>query len=190
MERLEGKGPATADAIPGLSLEKDVVVTREDVTVTATGGGPKSTVREVTVPLSEHEQRVLEQMEQALYAEDPRFATSLVGKSEARARRRRAALGLVIAIAGLAMVVLAVTMHQIWIGGLGFAAMVFGGVWAMTSPRHKGATLGTVDAEGNVTLHAKSTDASRKQASGKGPKSGLMDRFEERWDKRREEGPF
>ena len=55
--------------------------------------------REVTVPLSEHEQRVLEQMEQALYAEDPRFATSLVGKSEARQRRRRAALGLLIAIA-------------------------------------------------------------------------------------------
>lgn len=142
------------------------------------------------MPLSEHEQRVLEQMEQALYAEDPRFATSLVGKSEARARRRRAALGLLFAIVGLGLVVLAVTLHEIWIGGLGFAAMVFGGVWAMTSPRTKGATLGTVDAEGNVTLHTKSGSDARKQASGKGPKSGLMDRFEERWDKRREQGPF
>lgn len=141
------------------------------------------------MPLSEHEQRVLEQMEQALYAEDPRFATSLVGKSEARARRRRAALGLLVAIAGLGLVVLAVMTAQIWIGGLGFAAMVFGGVWAMTTPRSKGATLGTVDAEGNVTLHAKSGN-SGKQATGKSPKSGLMDRFEERWDKRREEGPF
>ncbi|WP_109472972.1 DUF3040 domain-containing protein [Ornithinimicrobium cavernae] len=145
------------------------------------------------MPLSEHEQRVLEQMEQALYAEDPRFATSLVGKSEARAKRRRAALGLLIALAGLGLVVLAVTMHQIWIGGLGFAAMVFGGVWAMTSPRTKGATLGTVDAHGNVTLHAKPGGNARhgKQASGKGHKSsGLLNRFEERWDKRREEGPF
>ena len=142
------------------------------------------------MPLSEHEQRVLEQMEQALYAEDPRFATSLVGKTEARARRRRAALGLLFAIVGLGLVVLAVTLHEIWIGGLGFAAMVFGGVWAMTSPRTKGASLGTVDAEGNVTLHAKSGNAPRKQASGKGPKPGLMDRFEERWDKRREQGPF
>lgn len=150
------------------------------------------------MPLSEHEQRVLEQMEQALYAEDPRFATSLVGKSEARARRRRAALGLLIAIAGLAMVLLAVTLHQIWIGGLGFAAMVFGGVWAVTSPRTKGATLGTVDAKGNVTLHAKAGGKSGKTTGGKttggkntGHRStGLMDRFEERWDKRREDGPF
>ncbi len=145
------------------------------------------------MPLSEHEQRVLEQMEQALYAEDPRFATSLVGKSEARAKRRRAALGLLIAIAGLGLVLLAVTLHEIWIGGLGFAAMVFGGVWAMTSPRTKGATLGTVDAAGNVTLHTKQSNQSRpgKQTSGKGPKGqGLMSRFEERWDRRREQGPF
>ncbi|MCK0111697.1 DUF3040 domain-containing protein [Ornithinimicrobium sp. F0845] len=144
------------------------------------------------MPLSEHEQRVLEQMEQALYAEDPRFATSLVGKSEARARRRRAALGLLIAIGGLALVVLAVTMQEIWIGGIGFAAMVFGGVWAMTQPRTKGATLGTVDADGNVTLRTKSGGASAGgKQTGKGHRSaGLMDRFEERWDKRREEGPF
>ncbi|MEW2633449.1 DUF3040 domain-containing protein, partial [Streptomyces sp. NPDC048389] len=27
------------------------------------------------MPLSEHEQRMLEQMERALYAEDPKFAT-------------------------------------------------------------------------------------------------------------------
>jgi len=31
------------------------------------------------MPLSEHEQRLLEQMEKALYAEDPKFATSLRG---------------------------------------------------------------------------------------------------------------
>lgn len=143
------------------------------------------------MPLSEHEQRVLEQMEQALYAEDPRFATSLVGKSEARARRRRAALGLLVAIGGLALVVLAVTMQQIWVGGIGFAAMVFGGVWAMTHPRTKGATLGTVDREGNVTLHTKSGGPAGGKQSGKGHRaSGFMDRFEERWDKRREQGPF
>lgn len=144
------------------------------------------------MPLSEHEQRVLEQMEQALYAEDPRFATSLVNKTEARAKRRRAALGLLIAIAGLGLVLLAVTMQQIWIGGLGFAAMVAGGVWAMTSPRTKGATLGTVDAAGNVTLHAKASGKSPQQGKpAKGAKgTGLMDRFEERWDKRRNEDQF
>ena len=31
------------------------------------------------MPLSEHEQRLLEQMERALYAEDPKFASALRG---------------------------------------------------------------------------------------------------------------
>src|SRR3712207_5805224 len=34
---------------------------------------------EDSVPLSEHEQRMLEQMERALYAEDPKFASALEG---------------------------------------------------------------------------------------------------------------
>lgn len=135
------------------------------------------------MPLSEHEQRVLEQMEQALYAEDPRFATSLVGKTEARAKRRRAALGLLIAVGGLGLVLLAVSSQLIWLGGIGFAAMVAGGVWAMTSPRHKGATLGTVDAEGNVTLKTKSGPGTAAK------QKGIVDKFEQRWDKRREQGP-
>ena len=32
---------------------------------------------EAPVPLSEHEQRMLEQMERALYAEDPKFASTM-----------------------------------------------------------------------------------------------------------------
>lgn len=138
------------------------------------------------MPLSEHEQKVLEQMEQALYAEDPRFATSL-GKTEARAKRRRAGLGFLMALLGLGLVLLAVSMQQIWIGGFGFAAMVFGGGLAVTSPRHKGASLGAVDKDGKVVPHV----GSGKSRSGKStPKSqGLMDRFEQRWDKRREQGP-
>jgi len=35
--------------------------------------------QEDTVPLSEHEQQLLEQMEQALYAEDPKFASQMQG---------------------------------------------------------------------------------------------------------------
>jgi hypothetical protein len=42
---------------------------------------------EVSVPLSEHEQRLLEQMERALYAEDPKFVSSLRG-ADWTARRR------------------------------------------------------------------------------------------------------
>lgn len=41
------------------------------------------------MPLSEHEQRMLEQMERALYAEDPKFATALEGSGLRTYTRRR-----------------------------------------------------------------------------------------------------
>ena len=47
------------------------------------------------MPLSEHEQRLLEQMERALYAEDPKFASALRGHDlRGRYRRRLLAAGL------------------------------------------------------------------------------------------------
>ncbi len=60
------------------------------------------------MPLSEHEQRMLDQIESALYAEDPKFASNVRGGGRMRApssrRRFQAAalfvLGLVLLIAG------------------------------------------------------------------------------------------
>ena len=46
---------------------------------------------EVTVPLSEEEQRLLAELEHALAAEDPKFASTLRGKS-VRSRQRRMAI--------------------------------------------------------------------------------------------------
>ena len=39
------------------------------------------------MPLSDHEQRMLDQIESALYAEDPKFASSVRGGLCARRRR-------------------------------------------------------------------------------------------------------
>lgn len=149
------------------------------------------------MPLSEHEQRVLEQMEQALYAEDPRFANQMVGKAEAKAARRRMGVGILAAILGLGLIVLGVTVQQIWVGGIGFAAMVLGAAMAFTPPRKgQGPALGTVQDDGNITLRTghPSTGRGGKGQRGKGgkPKSSgnFMERLEQRWDRRREQGPF
>ncbi|MFJ1461422.1 DUF3040 domain-containing protein [Nocardia wallacei] len=62
------------------------------------------------MPLSEHEQRMLEQIESALYAEDPKFASTVRGgrlRSATGRRRLQSAtlfvLGLVLLVAGIAL---------------------------------------------------------------------------------------
>lgn len=143
------------------------------------------------MPLSEHEQRVLEQMEQALYAEDPRLATQLKRTASSSTAggldRRRLALGILIALGGLALVVVGVMSQYIWVGVLGFLAMVLGGAWAATPipTRRKGHALGVVGKDGSV-----SPAQGRGRGKGTNRSGSFMDRMEQQWDKRKEQGPF
>jgi len=142
------------------------------------------------VPLSEHEQRLLEQMEQALYAEDPKFASQMQG-SAARARLRRGlAIGAIGVIAGLGLVVLGVATESIWWGALGFALMVGGVAYAISPPKVPKVKLGEVTEDGSVRTHE---PAGRVGKLRKGKKSNVskqtfLRRLEERWDRRRDDG--
>jgi hypothetical protein len=143
------------------------------------------------VPLSEHEQHLLEQMEQALYAEDPKFASQMQG-SAARARLRRGlAIGAGGVIAGLVLVVLGVATESIWWGALGFALMVGGVAYAISPPKTPKANLGAVTEDGSVRPHAPAGRLSKMRKSSKGPnatKQPFLRRLEDRWDRRRDEG--
>ncbi len=78
------------------------------------------------MPLSEHEQRLLEQMEQQLSVEDPKFASAMRG-SVARAKaRRRIIFGSLGVILGLGLVLLGVARGAVVVGIVGFALMVAG----------------------------------------------------------------
>ena len=92
------------------------------------------------MPLSEHEQRMLDQIESALYAEDPKFASSVRGGSlrAPSARRRLKGAGLV--LAGLVMLIAGVAFSSqsqlvLIISVVGFVVMFAGAVVAVTSPR-------------------------------------------------------
>src|ERR1700684_4687365 len=89
-----------------------------------------------TVPLSEHEQRQLEQIEQPLYTDSPRFANA-VRSSDPRVHYKRrvveAALGFLL---GVGMLVAGVVTKYIWIGVAGFVVMLACSMWARTSYRH------------------------------------------------------
>ena len=53
------------------------------------------------MPLSEHEQRLLDQIERALYAEDPKFASTVRGGRLRRPSRRRRIQGVVLFVLGV-----------------------------------------------------------------------------------------
>jgi hypothetical protein len=128
------------------------------------------------VPLSEHEQRLLAQMEQALYAEDPKFATSLRTPG-GRGSRSRAAIGVLAVLAGLGLVVGGVATTVIALGVAGFVVMLVGSVLVYSAFRF-GPTEGTV-ADGE-------TPAQMPPSQPKN--SDFMNRMEDRWRKRHEEG--
>ena len=127
------------------------------------------------MPLSEHEQRLLEQMEKALYAEDPKFATSLRSTPGARAARGRAALGVLGILGGLGLLVAGVATTVIALGVLGFVVMLVGSVVVYSA-------FGARPAEA----------AAAADAPGPAPKPsaspGFMDRMEDRWRRRSEDG--
>jgi hypothetical protein len=76
------------------------------------------------VPLSDHEQRLLDEIEQALYAEDPKFAAS-VRSARARSRTRRSAIlcGLGVLV-GLALVLVGLVTSIIALSVAGFVLVV------------------------------------------------------------------
>ena len=148
--------------------------------------------------LSEREQQMLDEMEQALYAEDPRFASSMKGGSATTEQKRRRIIGGVGAAAGLAIVILGVST-SIWVGVAGFAVIVASLAVALAPARettslHVVADDGTLaspkKAERGPRIPGKGTTKGRpRQRAGRSPSSGsFMQRLEERWGRRRQQG--
>lgn len=94
------------------------------------------------MPLSEHEQRLLDQIERELYAEDPKFASTVRGTRLRRPARRRRIQGIALFVVGVALLVLGVVVPQFRVADiplisvLGFLVMFFGVMLAVTSIRH------------------------------------------------------
>jgi hypothetical protein len=131
-----------------------------------------------TVPLSEHEQRQLEQIEQALYSDYPRFA-SAVRASDPRVHYKRrviyAAFGFLL---GVGMLLAGVVTKYIWIGVAGFVVMLACSMWALTSYRHMTGAAATTAGRG---------PARPKERRGiRAASPGMMERLEERWRRRQE----
>jgi DUF3040 family protein len=130
------------------------------------------------VPLSDHEQRMLDQIEKALYAEDPKFAQSVRARDPRVHYRRKliqAAIGFLL---GAGLLAAGVITKYYWMGVAGFLVMLTCAMWALSSWRHiNGATTRPGPA------------AQPKRGRGEaGAGTGFMERLEERWRRRQENG--
>ena len=135
------------------------------------------------MPLSEHEQRLLDQIERALYAEDPKFASTVRStdlRTHMRRRLRRAGavfvIGFVMMLFGIANVAVGIAGFVIMLGALVLALSAWKRLGSSSPTGSRGSTLRSVDggAERSTRKKAKSQGSTRE-------------RLEERWKKRWEE---
>jgi hypothetical protein len=130
------------------------------------------------VPLSEHEQRLLEQIERALVDDDPKFASSVRTGDRRLKARRKLQLGILLLIVGLAVLVGGAVAHSVVLGVIGFLVM-FGGA-ALGVFNYKSAT-GAVES-GSAT--AGTQGGTGRGRSGKPRRQPLKNRLEERFRRR------
>lgn len=161
------------------------------------------------MPLSEEEIRLLEQMERALVEEDPKFASTLRGTTMRRSARRRAMLaGLGFAIGIVVLMAGAIT--TLWyLGVAGFVIMLGSATVALSAMKGQNVTaadptrvehesgFGVIEggrATSSQKMGGKPSKLNKLRGGGAGrarPRNtsgSFMDRMEERWRRRREQG--
>ena len=140
------------------------------------------------MPLSDHEQRLLEQMEQQLLSDDPRFASTMRGPRAMPGARRRIVLGAVAVLVGLGVLVLAVKSQSIITGVVAFVLMLAGLVNAHSAPSPRSGPVGVVRADGQTAARPMGGTRGRRPGKARAPRSGsFMQRLEQRWDRRRDD---
>ena len=126
------------------------------------------------MPLSEQEQRLLEEMERNLYRNDADFVHAVGGGRGRRPNYRAIVLGVLLAVAGAGALIAGVALQALFVGVLGFALM-FAGVLVAITPSKRGAATPAPSESGPA--------GKPKQHS-----AGFMDRLNDRWDRRQERG--
>ena len=141
------------------------------------------------MPLSEHEQRVLEQMEHAMEAEDPKFATAMRGRTPKARQRRRIMLGSAGVVIGLVLVVLGVAQGVVALAVAGFVLMLGAGALALTPAAPAGGQGRGRQGPGPDRCGRRRRSDQAARASARPRRSGtFMQRLEQRWDHRKDQG--
>jgi hypothetical protein len=149
------------------------------------------------VPLSEEELRLLEQMERALVAEDPKLASTMRGTSWRASARRRALLAAVVFVVGVVVLMTGAVTRNTVVGIIGFVVMLGSAYVALSSWRNQGQVPETAPREtgqhptfsvidGGGRSRGRRQPRARQAASGQ----SMMAKFEERWRRRRDQNGY
>jgi len=120
------------------------------------------------MPLSEHEQRLLDEMERSLYHNEADDVTTVGGR--ARPNYTAIALGIVAGVIGIVLLLVGVISQLPVIGLVGFAIMFTGVMFAIAPPRR-------------LTVH----DAPAGRGDRTRRRPSFMDSLNERWERRADE---
>ncbi|MFL6155091.1 MAG: DUF3040 domain-containing protein [Marmoricola sp.] len=164
------------------------------------------------MPLSEEELRLLEQMERALAAEDPKFVSALQGRTLRRVARLRTLFAGVAFLGGIALLMGGAIAELPWLGILGFLVMLGSamfGIAAWRGHRVPDERPGGPDAlfdfddhphrfevleGGRAGKPRRDRSKTARQRKLRQPKQGqpkqgtFMQRMEQRWQHRRNQG--
>ena len=116
------------------------------------------------MPLSEQEQRLLDEMERSLYHHDADDVAT-VGR-RGRASYTAIALGIIAGVIGLVLLIVGVMVRNPFVGVAGFGVMFVGALFALAPPRR-------------FTVPRDATPAAPRRQS-------FMDTLGERWEQRRD----
>ncbi len=135
------------------------------------------------MPLSEHEQRLLEQIERSLIDEDPKFASTVRANDPHHHAIRRVVWAIILFVIGLGLLVFGL-ISGFAPGGVpvlsiaGFLLMVGGAVMTVQSYRKTG--------RGGELHIVGGKEPPSKRARGHKNGGSWVDRLEQRWHRRRD----
>lgn len=118
------------------------------------------------MPLSEHEQRLLDQIERQLYADDPKFASAVRSHDLRSHLVRRVKRFAALLVLGLAALVAGAIVRNVFVGVAGFLVMLAAGLVIARS------------------LQRLSRGETTRIAKVKGPRTSFRERAEERFRRR------
>lgn len=126
------------------------------------------------MPLSEQEQRLLEEMERNLYQNDADFVATVSGR-RGKPNYTQIALGALLAIGGVGALVAGVITQLAVIGIVGFALMLAGVLIVITPGK------------GSASAEPAARPGAAPRSGGKPRRSGsFMDTINERWERRQD----